>query len=400
MNSESLAPENRSKISAPDRIIDQIDLAKPKLAHAAPIESKLELAEKLFQKSIVASALKVAQGQRLDAPLVVDLDPTTFCDLACPECISSGVLNKGQFSALRIERLAEELVEAGVKGVILIGGGEPLMHRSIGKIITTLSDGGVKVGMVTNGTLIDRHIEILAERMSWIRVSMDAASPEIYDRFRPSGRKVSVFPKVIENITNLAKVKKGRLGYSFLLMQRRDENNVIYETNYDQVLKAGQLAKSIGCDYLEVKAVFDDGHFVIEEAAADIQKVQDQLDALAKIEDESFRVLRSSTWTALKTGADREQPKNYNSCHIAELRATITPSGVYSCAYHRGSEKGLIGDVTDTSLRSMWKDAVTRKLDPAKDCRFHCARHSSNLTIAKMSEGLKSEVRDDYDFFI
>ncbi|MDP3183696.1 MAG: hypothetical protein Q8M58_00320, partial [Anaerolineales bacterium] len=44
----------------------------------------------------------VANGGNLRAPIVVDLDPTTFCNLACPECISSPVLATARFNKERL----------------------------------------------------------------------------------------------------------------------------------------------------------------------------------------------------------------------------------------------------------------------------------------------------------
>lgn len=386
--------------SEPERVRDRIDISPTLGARPAPIDSKLQLADKLQQKSILSYAQRVASGQRLDAPLVVDLDPTTFCDLACPECISSGVLNSGQFSAGRFEALARELVDAGVKGVILIGGGEPLIHRNIGEVIEILGKAGVALGLVTNGTLINRHMATLARYLSWVRVSIDAGSVEIYDRFRPSGRKESVFPVVIENMKILAANKSGRLGYSFLLMQRHDEAGNVVETNYDDVLKAGRLAKSIGCDYFEIKAALDSDHYLVGQDDSDISRVEEQLRALSAIEDDDFKILRSSTWIALQARGELEQRKDYHICPMSEMRATITPNGVYTCAYHRGHEIGRIGDVNMMSLKEMWAQADTHKVDPAKDCRFHCARHPSNKFMESLSAGATPTTTDDYDFFI
>src|SRR5213078_347067 len=159
------------------------------------VGKKLDLVDKLYQRSILPSVMKVARGERLSAPLVVDLDPTSFCDLSCPECISANILNDGQIERDRIEQLAEELAGSTVKAVI-------------------------RVGLVTNGTLIHRYIEDIAEHLSWTRVSMDAATARTHRIFRPSGRLQSVFPIIVENMRALAKKKKGTLGYSFLLMKR------------------------------------------------------------------------------------------------------------------------------------------------------------------------------------
>jgi MoaA/NifB/PqqE/SkfB family radical SAM enzyme len=337
----------------------------------------------------------------LPAPLVVDLDPTSFCDLACPECISSGVLNKGQFPRRRLEQLAEEMAVAGVRAVILIGGGEPLMHKAIGRVTEILHSAGIRIGLVTNGTLIDRHLDDLATRLSWTRVSVDAATPETYGQFRPSRSGASQFPNIIANMRRLAQCKEGKLGYSFLLMQRRDETGRVVASNYHEVLQAGLLARSIGCDYFEIKAMMNDDHSVAEQAESDVALVSRQLETLRKLESGHFRLLESSTWRELSRAKPMAQVKNYRTCRIAELRTTITPSGVFICAYHRGDPGARLGDVLETPLTQMWSQAKVEAVNPATDCRFHCARHDSNLELDTIgiSQG-GGAVQADYDPFL
>lgn len=59
---------------------------------------RLDLVSKLYQPTGWPRILQAAAGEPSSAPLVVDLDPTTFCDLACPECISGKLLNQGRFT--------------------------------------------------------------------------------------------------------------------------------------------------------------------------------------------------------------------------------------------------------------------------------------------------------------
>ena len=58
-------------------------------------KSELALAPKLFQKSVV----KYLHDSNFDPkyPWVVELDPTTACNLACPDCISGTLLGQGGF---------------------------------------------------------------------------------------------------------------------------------------------------------------------------------------------------------------------------------------------------------------------------------------------------------------
>jgi hypothetical protein len=376
-----------------------IPLPEPRRLGTIHVERNLDLVGKLHQRSIHPAARTVATGGRLTAPLVVDLDPTTLCDLACPECISAGVLHTGQFRRDRVVEVAEEMCAAGVRAVILIGGGEPLMHRAIGAVIRTLHEGGVQLGLVTNGTMIGRYLDEVADMLSWVRVSVDAATAQTYDKFRPSKARRSAFPVVIENMRRLAERKRGRLGYSFLLMQRFAADGTLLDTNYGEVLAAGALAKDIGCDYFELKAMLDNDHFTVNQRPDDIALVETQLDRLAALADDSFHLLGSSNWGAVRADRNPVEPKDYDRCATAELRTTVTPNGVFVCPYHRGNDRGRIGDVTDMSFADMWARADTTVIDPRVDCPFVCARHPTNLTIGEL-DSAPVELVDDFDPFI
>lgn len=237
------------------------------LKTAAPptrVGSSLDLKLKLRQVSVLEriSQIDWAKGSR--APLVVELDPTTACNLACPDCISRDLLNKDRFSNERLRELGRELVTAGVKAVILIGGGEPLAHPDIGWLIEHLGSHGVQLGLTTNGLLIDRHLDAIAKYFRWTRISMDAGTPETFQRIRPDRSGKSQFAKALANCEALARVKKGTLGYSFMLYtegkfdpSRAKDAPEIGFTNVREIFTAAKLAKSFGCDYFEVKPMYD-----------------------------------------------------------------------------------------------------------------------------------------------
>ncbi|KJS52765.1 radical SAM protein, partial [Streptomyces rubellomurinus subsp. indigoferus] len=214
---------------------------------------RLDLVSKLYQPSGWPRVLRAASGATSEAPLVVDLDPTTFCDLACPECISGKLLNQGRFTPERLAALAEELVALSVRAVVLIGGGEPLAHRGTRRVLRILGEAGLAVGVVTNGTMIDKNLDELARYATWVRVSMDAGTAETYGLFRPDRKGRSVFDKVVANMRLLAGAKTGALGYSFLVMTRREPDGRTV-SNHTEVLRAAELAHDIGCDYFETKA--------------------------------------------------------------------------------------------------------------------------------------------------
>ncbi|MCM2392096.1 radical SAM protein [Streptomyces albipurpureus] len=360
---------------------------------------RLDLVSKLYQPSGWPRVLEAATGNPSSAPLVVDLDPTTFCDLACPECISGKLLNQGRFTPERLAALAEELVALSVQAVVLIGGGEPLAHRGTRNVLRVLGEAGLAIGVVTNGTMIAQNLDELAEYASWVRVSMDAGTPETYGVFRPDRKGRSVFDKVVGNMRLLADAKSGALGYSFLVMSRRlpDGSTV---SNHSEVLQAAELAHDIGCDYFETKAMFDDDHHIIQVPEDILDSVDRQLEKAARLEGDSFQLINSSTLTALRTHVGPVQPKEYHRCRVAELRTLITPSGVYVCSYHRGNPLARIGDAVTDDLADIWRDSDRGMVDPQRDCHFHCARHLSNLELEKIDRGERRELGRDYDPFI
>lgn len=364
-------------------------------------DPRLDLVSKLYQHSLWPDIERVAGGDSLVAPLVVDLDPTTFCDLACPECISGELLNKGRFTDDRLEELAQELVDSGVKAVILIGGGEPLAHPGTKRALEVLGPGGLKIGLVTNGTQLHRHAEVLARYASWVRVSMDAATSRTYRLFRPDRRGRSRFDDVVANMRKLAPKMTGDLGYSFLLMAREDGAGNVLASNYGEVEAAGRLARDIGCRYFEVKAMFDMDHFVVARSQQLVEELDAQIGALRSLEDPGFSVVASSTVAALRSGDPRAQIKSYRRCNVAELRTLLTPTGAYICPYHRGNPQARLGDPVTEPFASLWANADRAAIDPSRDCGFHCARHGQNLEIDTIAAGNAGvPPGEDFDLFL
>jgi MoaA/NifB/PqqE/SkfB family radical SAM enzyme len=367
---------------------------------------RLDLAAKLSQASVHPVVEQVRRGQRPAAPLVVELDPTSFCDLACPECISGPLLQQGRLSSERLTDLGDELAGAGVRAVILIGGGEPLLHPVVGELIPRLAGQGVEVGITTNGTQLRRYMGPIAAHVSWTRVSVDAATPATYEQLRPHRGGRSVFSQVIEGMRELATRKRGALGYSFLLVSRRNGDGEVTVSNLDEVLPAAELAREIGCDYFEVKPEYDGDHFLLAHPTEAMERLVADLRRVRELARPGFDVIAPANLDEILGSGPLVQPKSYDHCPVSELRTLITPTGAYLCPYHRGNPKARFGDPSTESFAEMWqapaRDAALEAIVPSSDCRFHCIRHSSNLEILEAQEtgpGARDTV-PDYDPFI
>ncbi len=361
----------------------------------------LSLVDKLNQNNVQERLKSIFINKKKTGPWVIELDPTTACNLACHDCISANLLNQGGIDSQRILKLADEFKEIGVRAVVLIGGGEPMAHKEFGRLVESFASKDIHIGVTTNATLMKKYIDTCANNVSWLRVSVDAGSSEVFQEFRPHASGKSQFDLVISNMKSLSVKKKGILGYSFLLLSKIDKNGKIESTNAVDIEKAGILAKDIGCDYFEVKPAFDLMHYLQQQDIKVTDITNNQLKAIKKLNSDNFKVIAPYTLDeALKGSA--VQPKEYERCLVSELRTVVSTSGVYVCPYHRGNLNMRIGDIKKQNFKDLWfnkkRIEVMDRVNPKIHCGFHCIRDDSNKYLEKIVNGEESIIKNGKDF--
>ncbi|MFH0863522.1 MAG: radical SAM protein [Candidatus Gottesmanbacteria bacterium] len=348
----------------------------------------LNFVEKLFQPKVRARLKEYIQKRSTLGPLIVELDPTTACNFLCPDCINSNLLNKGQIESQRLFKLLQEFKRAGVKGIIFIGGGEPLCHTSMPQPIIDAHKLGIEIGLTTNGLLINQFLDEIAKNVSWIRVSVDAAREETFSILRPSHIPNS-YERVISNIKKLVQVKQGILGYSFLMVERYSPDGTLI-TNCHEILDAALLAKKIGCDYFEFKPKVDSHHHLIPLSREVKRSLLQQLPKLDSLNNDHFTVIYPKSIDHLLKGINPDQPKFYTTCPSLELRTVVTPRGIYPCPYKRGYEEAKIGSTNDTVFDKYWRSrkrrTKTQAVNPQRDCSFYCIRHDLNILLLTLAD--------------
>ena len=361
----------------------------------------MNILDKLHQPFVVNKIKDTNWEKGTSGPLIVELDTTEACDLACPGCVSEELMEAGRrFSSERLLEIGKELKDIGVKGVVLIGGGEPLAHPAIGKLMNYFGENDISIGITTNGSFIKKYIDIIANYASWTRVSMDAATDEMFSKLRPTKGGGSKFDAIINNMRELAKIKKGKLGFSFLI--RTEAEGVA--CNIHEIYDAAVLAKDIGCDYFEVKPSYqyrnNAVHSLVKHDITRMEEAKKEIERLEELVDDKFSIIKAITLDASLEGAQINQPKDYKMCPATELRTLVTPSGVYVCPYWRGKEQFKIGNAVITSFDDLWKSDVRTNiknwLDASVHCPFHCLRHESNLEIYKIIDNVKNQKEIKY----
>ena len=372
----------------------------------------MNLLEKLYQEFVLEKLKDTDWESTNFGPLVVELDPTAVCDLACPGCISEDLVSIGNsFSKDRLMEIGQEFIDCGVKAVILIGGGEPLAHPKTGDLISLLGENDVHIGITTNGSFIHRFIEPISEYSKWTRVSMDAATDSIFQAVRPTKTGNSKYKKIVDNMKLLVKTKKGKLGFSYLIQTEADIPGI--KSNIHEIYDAGVLAKEIGCDYFEVKPTYqfrDNAvHKLMKHDQKLMEEAKDQIAKLDELESDNFKIVKAINLDYSLNGIEVEQPKSYKKCPSTHLRTTVAPSGVFICPYWRGKDDYKIGDLNNMSFSDMWnslkRKEVMDRVDISVDCHdIHCLRHETNNTCIdlknKLDNNVKISTTSEFDRFI
>jgi MoaA/NifB/PqqE/SkfB family radical SAM enzyme len=131
-------------------------------------------------------------------PAILNVSVTSQCNAACGFCgFARGLEVPGGRRSLDASRWAEALAvmteRAQIRFVTFMGG-EPLMHRHLLAMARTARDMGVQPTVVTNGWLLPRRLESLAEAgLGALFVSIDSEDPAKHEENRG-------LPGVIEKI--------------------------------------------------------------------------------------------------------------------------------------------------------------------------------------------------------
>lgn len=135
-------------------------------------------------------------GLRLTADTLrkVYVEITSACNLACATCIRHAWDEAlGPMPVARFERLLDGLPRRQVT-LSLSGFGEPLVHPEFLTLVGLARERGVRVEIITNGTLLDAALaqELIALGVAQVTVSMDGGDETAYAAVRGHAREPAV----------------------------------------------------------------------------------------------------------------------------------------------------------------------------------------------------------------
>lgn len=140
-------------------------------------------------------------------PLHIDIETTNVCNLKCPMCPRTIMLDKKQFPSQgymtdeEYKNIIDQAVSNGVKSIKLNYLGEPLLHPSVvWQVQYAKEQGIIDVMMNSNGDLLTKEMSknLLDAGLDKLFISFDSISPDIYE----VQRKGTNLGKVIDNVYN------------------------------------------------------------------------------------------------------------------------------------------------------------------------------------------------------
>lgn len=163
------------------------------------------------------------------------------CNADCFMCGYALSRDRYRFSVDDLRELLPQAHEAGVR-FIRFTGGEPLMHRDVVALVAEGARYGMKMSVITNGMLLPRMLDRLADAgLVQVVVSIDGSSAETHDLYR---RSPGMFANALEGL---------RLAVDRGLVTR--VNTVVGPHNYREMPDLQRMLTDLGVQQWELSAL-------------------------------------------------------------------------------------------------------------------------------------------------
>jgi len=294
-------------------------------------------------------------------PVSISFEPTTSCNLRCPECPSglraftrpTGML-ENSFFRKTIDEMHHELLY-----LIFYFQGEPFLNPAFLEMVKYASGKKIYTATSTNAHYLtdDNARKTVESGLDRLIISIDGTTQEVYQQYRVGGK----LDKVLEGAKNIVKWKKElKSSKPFVVFQF-----LVVKPNEHQIEDVKKLAVEIGVDDVWFKT-------------AQVYDYKNDPNGLIPGIDKYSRYK--------KNDKGEWQPKNKLANHCWKLwhANVITWDGlVVPCCFDKDAQHQL-GDLSKQSFREVWENEQYR------DFRKQLMHSRKNIDIcSNCSEGTK-----------
>jgi len=293
-------------------------------------------------------------------PVSISFEPTTSCNLRCPECPSglraftrpTGMLKKDFF------RQTIDDIHKDILYLIFYFQGEPFLNREFLDMVKYAADKKIYTATSTNAHYLTDEVakKTVESGLDRLIISIDGTTQDVYQQYRVGGN----LDKVIEGAKNIVKWKKELKSKTpFVFFQF-----LVVKPNEHQIEDIKRLAKEVGVDEVRFKT-------------AQVYDYENDPNNLIPVNEKYSRYKKD------KDGNYKARNKLANHCWKLHHANVITWDGlVVPCCFDKDATHQL-GNLKTQSFKEIWHN------DNYKQFRRELMTSRKNIDIcANCSEGV------------
>jgi radical SAM protein with 4Fe4S-binding SPASM domain len=303
---------------------------------------------------------KIFHVEPFGVPISLSIEPTTACNLGCPECPSGLKKFTRDTGNLKTENLSKWLqdIEQKLWYINFYFQGEPFIHKDILDQIKWANTRGIYTSTSTNAHFIDEELarKIVESKLDQLIISLDGVTQTVYEKYRINGN----LEAVLRGTKNIIQAKRNiqsklpHVVFQFLVVSH----------NEHQIEEAKSLASEMGVDEIRFKT-------------AQVYDFENGNELIPKNEKYSrYKKSSSGKWVI--------KNKLENHCWRMWSGSVITWNGlVVPCCFDKDA-KHQLGDLKKSSFLEIWKSERYKRF------RFQVQTKRKSIDICKnCSEGTK-----------
>jgi len=304
---------------------------------------------------------RVMQGPAIRGfPISISIEPTTSCNLRCPECPSglrSFTRPTGMLQTETFRRVIDELSDT-LSYLTFYFQGEPYLNPNFLDMVSYASGKGVYTATSTNAHYLNEEQarNTIASGLDRLIISIDGTTQQTYEAYRVGGD----LQKVIDGTKNILRLRRElksatpRVIFQFLVVK----------PNEHQITDLYKLAEELGVDQVVLKT-------------AQIYDYKNGSELIP--ENTSY-----SRYQKLPNGTYAIKNKLLNHCWKMWHSCVITWDGkVVPCCFDKDA-KFVLGDLETNTFREIWFG------EKYEEFRRSLMRSRSEIEICKnCTEGTK-----------
>lgn len=328
----------------------------------------LKSVRRKFRKAMFHIELGRFDKSEITAPPThIQLEPTVRCNLHCITCSRDTVISTYKKMDLTLDEIDRILsFFPRLKSVKLQGLGEPLFHPQIEEVLKRFKDRGVRIWMISNGTLYhnEKYRNMILNYVDDLAVSFDSINKETFNMLRP----YADMDRVKENIKLLV-ADRNKMNSDLAI----GINFVISYKNYFELPGLYDLALELGIDYVSVVDVEnwmirnELGYDGASAFVAESRKFRKEI-------DEGVRKLRLRLLKKRIILGYKSYKKRLGSCYWPFKSVFITVEGLATPCCMRMHRTHALGNVLETPFPDIWNGERYTELRKA-----HISGDTSNL---------------------